>query len=347
MKLGIRLAEKGWLPDALLRMGIRRLLEDRLRETRHASAQDQQKLVEALRQSPIAINVAAANEQHYEVPAELFVHMLGPRMKYSSCYWPDLTTTLAEAETAMLELTTKRAEVSDGMRILELGCGWGSLCLWLADRFPRCQLLAVSNSASQRRHIKQICRERQITNLQVVTADINQFNPADHGWKNGSIDRVVSVEMFEHLRNYEAIFARIRQWLNREGKLFLHVFCHRERAYPFEDRGDDDWMARHFFTGGMMPSFDLFRRFDRDLHVTEQWWISGDHYERTLRAWLAQVDERSSAILPILASTYGAAETQRWLNRWRIFLLACAELFGYRDGTEWGVGHYLLAPIGR
>lgn len=348
MKTAIKLAEMGWLPDIVIRLGIRRLLEERLREIQKGTTAPEvvkQKLIAELRHSPIAMEVDAANRQHYEVPAELFVKMLGPHLKYSSAYWPAGVTSLALAEEAMLALTCERARIRDGMQILELGCGWGSLCLWIAENYPDCSILAVSNSRSQREYIEACARDRNLRNLKVVTADINQFDPALHGRQPGSFDRVVSVEMFEHLRNYEEMFARIRRWLTAEGKLFLHVFCHRDYAYAFEDHGDGDWMARYFFTGGLMPSDDLFGYFARDLRVERQWRISGVHYQKTLLAWLVRFDENRAAVHEIMAATYGQREASIWLYRWRIFLLACAELFGYRGGVEWGVGHYLLAPI--
>lgn len=338
--LGIEAVERRLVPDALTRLAIRRLCESRLKAAHAAAASGgQQTFMESLATGPIALETEAANEQHYEVPAEFFATVLGPRRKYSCCYWPDADTTLAEAEAAGLEQTCEHAELAGGQNVLELGCGWGSLSLWIAERYPGSRITAMSNSHSQRRYIEQQAAARRLPNLQVVTADINVFAPPEPG----RYDRVISVEMFEHLRNYESLFERIADWLKPDGKLLTHVFCHRELAYPFESAGQADWMARNFFTGGIMPSADLFARFNRHLHVERQWMWSGDHYQRTSEAWLANLDLHRDTAMEILHSVYGADE-RRWLQRWRMFFLAVAELFGYRGGSEWIVTHTLLAP---
>lgn len=331
-------AERGLIPDPLVRFGIRRMLVERLRSEDRGTAelQDQAKaeLIERLRRSPIAEATATANEQHYEVPADLFRLMLGPRLKYSSCYWPSADTTLAEAEDAMLALTCERAELADGQRVLELGCGWGSLTLWMAERYPQSTIIAVSNSSGQREFIAKECLRRKIGNVHVVTADMNDYEATGH------YDRVVSVEMFEHMRNYERLMHRIASWLAPHGKLFVHIFCHRSFAYLYEPSGPNDWMAREFFTGGTMPSEDLLARFGDDLVIEEQWRVCGTHYQRTLEAWLCRLDAHRETAIAVLSASPSDISPQRRVDRWRLFLLACSELFGYRKGTEWWVAHY-------
>jgi cyclopropane-fatty-acyl-phospholipid synthase len=338
-----RLVAGGWLPDWLLRVGIRRILAARLGEEsrggREAIEARRRAWIEECRRGPIALATADANAQHYEVPAEFFVRVLGPRLKYSSCHWPPGVTTLAAAEEAMLALTCERARLTDGQRVLELGCGWGSLSLWMAERYPASTITAVSNSVSQKGFIEARAAERGVRNLEIVTADMNDFAP-----ESAPFDRVVSVEMFEHMRNYEELLRRIAGWLAPDGRLFVHIFTHRTFAYPYEDRGPSDWMARHFFTGGQMPSHDLLPAFDRDLTVVESWRLDGTHYARTLEAWLARMDAAHDAIMPIFRRVYGPEDATRWWHQWRVFFLACAELFAYRGGEEWGVSHYLSGP---
>ena len=330
--VGPALAERGLLPLPILRRGIRTLLERRLSDER-ARARGIDAFVRELESSPVAVHTADANDQHYEVPAAFFERALGPRLKYSSALWPEGVTTLGDAEEAMLALTCDRAGLTDGQDVLELGCGWGSLTLWMAERYPNSRIVAVSNSASQRAFIT----ARAPGNVRVITADMNDFTTA------ARFDRVVSVEMFEHMRNYGELLRRIRGWLRADGRLFVHVFCHLKYAYPFETDGPDDWMGRHFFTGGLMPSFDLIPGFDRDMVIEAGWRVGGEHYERTARAWRENLEARRTEILPVLAELYGA-DAPRWFHRWRLFFLACEELFGYRKGTEWMVGHYRFAP---
>jgi cyclopropane-fatty-acyl-phospholipid synthase len=333
-------AERGLLPDALLRAGIRRLCAARLRTENSGGAERVaerfEERIAMLRSSPLAIHTDAANRQHYELPPEFFVRCLGPRLKYSCCYYPNGNESLAEAEIAMLALTAARADLKDGQDILELGCGWGSLTLWMAEQFSAGRITAVSNSTSQRHFIEARCRERGITNVRVLTSDVNVLTlPA------ASFDRVVSVEMFEHLRNYDRLLAIIARWLRPSGRLFVHVFCHRTLLYPFENEGDSDWMARNFFTGGLMPSADTLLRFQRDLNVEAQWLVDGRHYERTANQWLQAQDANRCAILDVLRAVYGDQATLAF-QRWRMFWMACAELFGYRHGQEWMIAHTLF-----
>jgi cyclopropane-fatty-acyl-phospholipid synthase len=293
-------------------------------------------LVESMNGAPIAPVPHKANEQHYEVPAEFFKNVLGPHLKYSSCWWPNQVNDLADAEHAALKVTCERAGIAPGMRILELGCGWGSLTLWMADRFPDCRIVAVSNSASQRAHICAQALHRNLTNVEVITCDMNQFDIDER------FDRIVSVEMFEHMRNYRKLLRRVHDWLRPGGRLFLHIFCHRATPYEFEDQGPGDWMSRHFFSGGLMPSDELPLRFQEDLRLVARWRWNGQHYEKTSNAWLANLDRQREAIWPLLEQTYGATEARRWFMRWRVFFMACAELFGYDEGEQWWVSHYLF-----
>ncbi len=330
----IQMAESGLLPDPLVRFGIRRLLGRRLQQEHERKPEA---LTEALSAAPVAVDQDAANEQHYEVDARFYEKVLGPQLKYSSGYWPSDSSTLADAEEAMLALTCERAELANGQNILEMGCGWGSLTLWMAEHYPGSQVTAISNSASQRAFILARAKERGLSNLNVITADAAAFTPEQQ------FDRVVSVEMFEHMRNHRTLMARIHDWLVPGGKLFVHVFCHRELTYLFEDKGSSDWMARNFFSGGMMPSWDWLPDCSGALREEQRWAVNGTHYGRTLEAWLVLADTHQKTLTALLDELYGAGEGKRWLQRWRMFFMACAELFNYGGGDEWFVAHYRFA----
>jgi cyclopropane-fatty-acyl-phospholipid synthase len=335
----IDLSERGLVPDALLRHGIRRLCEQRLRDEHadDAAAADARfrALLDELRRSPIAIETDAANEQHYEVPTRFFELCLGKRFKYSSCYYATGRETLDEAEEAMLALYGERAMLADGQRILELGCGWGSLTLWMAERFPNARITGVSNSRTQREHILGQAAARGLGNVEIITTDVNRLELPE-----GAFDRVVSIEMFEHMRNYRTLLGNIARWLAPGGQLFVHIFVHRHLMYPFEVEGEDNWMGRYFFTGGLMPSADTLLHFQEALALEERWLVPGTHYERTANHWLANQDANADEVLRVLASCYGERDAARWAQRWRMFWMACAELFGYRNGAEWLVAHY-------
>lgn len=337
---GIDLVERGWIPDFLTRPMIRYLCGARVRETagwdREVQQMEVERFIAGMSRGPIAPVPEKANEQHYEVPADFFAEVLGPHRKYSSCYWETGCTSLEQAEELALQLTCQHADLGDGQDILELGCGWGSLSLWMARHYPHSRITAVSNSIQQKQAIDTLAHSRGIDNLRVVTADMNDFKP------DRLFDRIVSVEMFEHMRNYAELLQRIEGWLLPEGKLLIHIFCHKDSPYPFETNGDANWMGKYFFTGGIMPSQDLLCRFQKDLRVMRQWNWNGNHYRKTSDAWLANLDRNRNRVLEILQRTYGKSEGKLWLGRWRIFFLAVAELFGYRNGEEWFVTQTLF-----
>jgi cyclopropane-fatty-acyl-phospholipid synthase len=330
------LAETGWVPDPLLRTGIRRLCAERQDQVSKLGSADLASFVEKMSTSPVALVPELANEQHYEVPAAFFDLVLGQHRKYSCCYWGSGVRNLDEAEEAALDITCQRAGIEDGMDVLDLGCGWGSLSLWIAAHYPNCRVVSVSNSNSQREFIEQEAASLGLTNLRVITADMNDFSI------DQVFDRVVSVEMFEHMRNYGMLFERISRWLKEDGAFFMHIFCHRSAAYEYVDNGPSDWMSRHFFSGGIMPAGDLPARFQGHLRLVDQWRWSGRHYQQTAEAWLQNMDAKKAEIMPILEQTYGAGSARRWWARWRIFFLAVSEMFGTDLGRVWGVGHYLF-----
>ncbi|HTA82694.1 MAG TPA: cyclopropane-fatty-acyl-phospholipid synthase family protein [Bacteroidia bacterium] len=334
------LLEKDSLPDFVLRAGIRKLLKQRLIDENKGNPEAQQehfmKLLADLRSSPIAVNTADANQQHYEVPADFFVRVLGKHLKYSSGYWKDGVTDIDTSEKDMLELTCERAELKDGQHILELGCGWGSLSLFMAAKYPNSKVTSVSNSHSQKVFIDEQAKQRNITNLTIVTADMNVFQT------DGKFDRVVSVEMFEHMRNYDLLLKKVASFLKDDGKLFVHIFTHKEYAYKFEVIDETDWMSKYFFTGGIMPSDHLLLYFPEHVNIEKHWRVSGTHYQKTSEAWLQNMDEHKTEIMEIMKRVYGAEQAVKWWVYWRIFFMACAELWGYNNGNEWIVSHYLF-----
>lgn len=339
----IGLVERGWAPDALVRMGVRRLLRvraDRMRPADcEARAEQIEALIRELGQGPIAEATDAANDQHYALPTAFFEQVLGPHMKYSCALWEEGARDLEEAEARMLERSCERADLEDGQDILELGCGWGALSLWMAEHYPAARITAVSNSSPQREFIEARAAQRGLDNLRVVTADINDFATTER------FDRVVSLEMFEHMRNWGELFARVAEWLRPGGHLFVHMFCHRDFPYFFE-ADDGSWMARHFFTGGLMPSDELPARFQQGLRLIRRWRVNGTHYGRTCRAWLQRLDASRTSLLPVLRDAYGEDQAMLWFHRWRIFFLASGEFFHWRRGEEWWVSHYLFEKPG-
>ncbi|WP_213957432.1 MULTISPECIES: cyclopropane-fatty-acyl-phospholipid synthase family protein [unclassified Variovorax] len=337
--VAIHWVEQGLVPDRVVRLGIQRLLKARLAELHsgdaEATASLTREFINAMRTAEVAPLPDKANEQHYELPAAFFCAVLGQRRKYSSCHWPEGVDTLAQAEVAALEATCERAGLADGQQVLELGCGWGSLTLWMAERYPRSRITALSNSQAQRAYIEAQLAERGLANVNVVTRDFNVFDTPER------FDRIVSVEMFEHLRNWPRAFANVARWLLPEGRFFMHVFAYREAPYAFVEQDASDWMSKYFFSGGMMPSDDLALYFQDDLRLLQRWRWSGTHYQRTAEAWLHNMDERRGELRPLFDHVYGD-DADVWWTRWRLFFMSVAELFGYDGGQQWWVGHYLF-----
>jgi cyclopropane-fatty-acyl-phospholipid synthase len=335
-----KLIEQNKVPDILLRQGIRKLLKQRLDDENKGDVEAQQvhlmELIAQLKASPIAVNTADANQQHYEVPTQFYLYCLGKNLKYSSCYYNDGVTSLSKAEDDMLELTCLRAELADGQNVLELGCGWGSLSLYMSARFPKSTFKVVSNSRTQKEYIDEQANQRGIKNLTVITADMNTFKIDEQ------FDRVVSVEMFEHMRNYQLLMKKVASFLKPDGKLFIHIFTHKEYAYLFEVKDETDWMSKYFFTGGIMPSDDLLFYFNDDLTVEKHWHVNGTHYGKTAEAWLKNMDANKPAIMPLFEETYGKDQALKWWVYWRLFYMSCAELWNYNKGNEWIVSHYLF-----
>jgi cyclopropane-fatty-acyl-phospholipid synthase len=338
MTLGGQIAERAPLPDLLVTAGMRRLISASDRKFARFNGAEEIAFAFDMDKHPIAEHADAANEQHYELPPEFFAACLGARRKYSSCFYPTGKETLAEAEEIALAETAKHAGLTDGLRILELGCGWGSLSLWMAEHYPNARITAVSNSAPQRGYIEAQARARKLTNLEIITADMNEFQTAE------KFDRVVSVEMFEHMANWHALLGKVRGWLKADGRLFIHIFTHKNGAYRFDHRDEADWIAQHFFTGGIMPSHGLIRQFPELFTVEDEWRWDGTHYRRTAMQWLENFDRNKAEINRTLREVYGE-DAGLWRRRWRMFFLATAEMFGYAKGSAWGVSHYRLKPV--
>lgn len=335
-----RLLAKGLIPDLVLRRIVRSRVEGLVRGFESLGpdgrAEHERAVLTRLSSGPIAVGTEEANRQHYELPPEFFRLILGPRLKYSCCLWPSSVHGLAEAEEAMLALTAARAGLDNDQYILDLGCGWGSLALWAGVRYPRSRVVALSNSREQGSFIERVCLERGIRNVEVVTAEVGHFAP------DRRFDRIVSVEMFEHLRNHGELMRRIAGWLHPEGRLFVHVFCHRRQVYEFDPEGTGGWMARHFFAGGMMPSWDYLTLYQEHLALVERWQVGGEHYAITLRAWLENLDRQRDLVLPVMEQAYGVGQARLRLAHWRLFFMACEETFALASGSEYFVGHYLF-----
>ncbi|CAK9221144.1 unnamed protein product [Sphagnum troendelagicum] len=340
LRLGIQALEANVVPDFVLRRATRALLKRRLNSLYKSTGEEQlqalMSFVQSLKEMPIAVNTQSANSQHYEVPTEFYQLVLGKRLKYSSAYFPNTSSSLDEAEEAMMALYSERSQLQDGQEVLDLGCGWGSLSIYLAEHYPNSKITSVSNSETQRAFITEECGKRGLSNVTVITCDINTFNI------DKTFDRILSIEMFEHMKNYQKLLRNISSWLKPDGLLFIHIFAHRSAPYHFEDEGEEDWMSRTFFTGGTMGSASLLLYFQDDVSILNQWYVNGKHYAQTSEEWLKKLDRELKTIRPIFAKAYGEADVNKWIANWRTFFIAVAELFGYNNGEEWGVSHYLF-----
>lgn len=332
------------MADGVLRETVRQNLKKWLEKLRCGGDVEQKmafkrKLISKLKNAPVAINMKDANEQHYEVPTDFFLLCLGNRMKYSSCYWPENAKTLEEAEDISMELICERARLENGHRVLDLGCGWGVTSLWILEKYPNCQVVAVSNSRTQRMFIERRGKEMGVSNrLKCITADANVFDTEER------FDRIISIEMFEHMKNYDTLFGRASSWLKPTGLLFTQILCHKEFSYEFNaNKGSDtEWMAREFFSGGTMPSSDLFLYFQNDVAIVDHWNINGKHYSKTLEAWLIRLDQNKEKAMEVLEKAYGKESAPQQMFNWRMFFIYCSEVFGFDDGNEWIVSHHLF-----
>ncbi|XP_075484628.1 (S)-coclaurine N-methyltransferase-like isoform X2 [Primulina tabacum] len=340
VRLMLTSLERNLLPDPVVRRLTRILLASRLRSHYKTSAylqlSDMLEFAHSLREMPIAIKTEMPKDQHYEVPTSFFKLVLGKHLKYSCCFFPDKSSSLEDAEKAMLELYSERSQLKDGLTVLDVGCGWGSLSLYIAQKYPNCQVTGICNSTTQKAYIEEKCRELQLQNVDIIVADISTFDI------EASYDRIFSIEMFEHMKNYQDLLKKISKWMNSDSLLFIHYFCHKTFAYHFEDINEDDWITRYFFTGGTMPSANLLLYFQDDVSIVNQWLVNGKHYARTSEEWLKRMDQNSISIKPIIESTYGKDSVVKWTAYWRTFFIAVAELFGYNDGEEWMVTHFLF-----
>ncbi|MCL7036210.1 hypothetical protein MKW94_030593 [Papaver nudicaule] len=332
--------ERNLLPDVVIRKLTKLLLASRLRLGYKPSSEiqlsDLIQFAHSLEEMPIAIKTDSAKEQHYELPTSFFKLVLGKYMKYSCCYFAGKTTTLEDAEQAMLELYCERAQIKDGQTVLDVGCGWGSFSLYIAQKYKNCNITGICNSKTQKEHIEEQCRELQLQNVEIIVADISTFD------MEGSYDRIVSIEMFEHMKNYKELLKKISKWMKEDSLLFVHYFCHKAFAYHFEDTSEDDWITRYFFTGGTMPSANLLLYFQDDVSIVNHWLVNGKHYAQTSEEWLKRMDKNISSIKPIMESTYGKDAAVKWTVYWRTFFISVAELFGYNNGEEWMVAHFLF-----
>ncbi|KAL9445035.1 hypothetical protein AB3S75_018102 [Citrus x aurantiifolia] len=340
VRLMLSSLERNLLPDAVIRRLSRLLLGGRLRSGYKPSAElqlsDLLQFAHSLREMPIAIQTDKAKEQHYELPTSFFKLVLGKYFKYSCCYFSDASKTLEDAEKAMLELYCERSRLDDGHTVLDVGCGWGSLSLYIAQKYSNCKITGICNSKTQKEFIEEQCRVLELQNVEIIVADISTFE------MEASYDRIYSIEMFEHMKNYQNLLKKMSKWMKEDTLLFVHHFCHNTFAYHFEDTNDDDWITKYFFTGGTMPSANLLLYFQDDVSVVDHWLVNGKHYAQTSEEWLKRMDNNLASIKPIMESTYGKDQAVKWTVYWRTFFIAVAELFGYNNGEEWMVTHFLF-----